>query len=156
MKKKSEIKYGIEITKPHSKDMYNHNDQVAEEMKRNIISEIHLAYSQAIGDIAANGGMDAGEKRLRKIVECIAGYHYGEGYELDDIKDQGINTLADIANWQLHEEYSYLCFENIVPRTRFMMVGFDWQKHDYSSCTDKDLSPASPEIVPSGLMYDKK
>ena len=34
MKKKSEIKYGIEITKPHSKDMYNHNDMIAEEMKR--------------------------------------------------------------------------------------------------------------------------
>jgi len=22
-----------------------------------------------------------------------------------------------------------------------MMVGFDWQKHDYSYCTDIDLSP---------------
>jgi len=141
MKKKSEIKYGIEITKPFSKDMYSHNDAVAEEMKRNILSEIHLAYSQAMGDIAANGGMDAGEKRLRKIVQSIEGYGYGEGYELDDIKNNGINTLANIANWQLHEEYSYLCFENIVPRTRFMMVGFDWQKHDYSFCTDIDLSP---------------
>ena len=33
MKKKNEIKYGIEITKPHSKDMYSHNDMVAKEMK---------------------------------------------------------------------------------------------------------------------------
>jgi len=131
-KKTPKIQYGIEITKPHSKDMYDHNDQVAEEMKRNIISEIHLAYSQAMGDIAANGGMDAGEKRLRKIVQSIEGYSYGDGYELDDIKNNGINTLANIANWSLHEEYSYLCFEGIVPRTAFMMVGFDWEKHDYS------------------------
>ena len=36
MKKKNEIKYGIEITKPHSKDMYSHNDMVAKEMKFNI------------------------------------------------------------------------------------------------------------------------
>ena len=28
----------------------------------------------------------------------------------------------------------------MVPRTRFMMLGFDWEKHDYSFCTDKDLS----------------
>ena len=131
-KKAPKIQYGIEITKPHSKEMYAHNNAIALEMKRNILSEIHLAYSQAMGDIAANGGSDAGEKRLRKIVECIAGYHYGEGYELDDIKDQGINSLADMENWSLHEEYSYLCFDSIVPRTSKMMIGFDWEKHDYS------------------------
>jgi len=139
--KKIKSKYGIEITKPHSKDMYDHNDQVAEEMKRNILSEIHLSYSQAMGDIASNGGMYAGEDRLRQIGTAIEGSGYGEGYELRDIQDNIINTLANIANWQLHEEYSYLCFENIVPRTRFMMVGFDWEKHDYSYCTDIDLSP---------------
>ena len=131
-KKTPKIQYGIEITKPHSKEMYAHNNAIALEMKRNILSEIHLAYSQAMGDIAANGGSDAGEKRLRKIVECIAGYHYGEGYELDDIKDQAINSLADMENWSLHEEYSYLCFDSIVPRTSKMMIGFDWEKHDYS------------------------
>ena len=131
-KKTPKIQYGIEITKPHSKEMYAHNNAIALEMKRNILSEIHLAYSQAMGDIAANGGSDAGEKRLRKIVDCIAGYHYGEGYELDDIKDQAINSLADMENWSLHEEYSYLCFDSIVPRTSKMMIGFDWEKHDYS------------------------
>ena len=48
-----------------------------------------------------------------------------------------------MANWQLHEVYSYMSFKNsMVPRTRFMMVGFDWEKHDYSFCTDIDLSPA--------------
>ena len=57
------------------------------EMKRNILSEIHHAYSQAKGDIAANGGSDAGEKRLRKIGQTIEGYGYGDGFELDDIKD---------------------------------------------------------------------
>ena len=156
IKKKPEIKYGIEITKPHSKRMYKHNDIVAEEMRSNVAHEIYDAYRRAIGEVAANGGMDKGEKDLRSLVEAFSGYHYGEGYELLDVRDQGIEALNDCANWQLHEEYSYLCFKSIVPRTRFMMVGFDWQKHDYSFCTDKDLSPASPEIVPSGLMYDKK
>ena len=33
--------FGIKITKPHSKEMYAHNDAIALEMKRNIISEIH-------------------------------------------------------------------------------------------------------------------
>jgi len=136
-KKKTPIyRYGIEITKPHSKEMYAHNDAIALEMKRNILSEIHLSYSQAMGDIAANGGSDAGEERLRKIVQAFTGYSFGDGYDLEDIKDEGINTLANIANWSLHAEYSYLCFESIVPRTKQMMVGFDWEKHDYSEIED--------------------
>jgi hypothetical protein len=38
-----------------------------------------------------------------------------------------------MANWQLHENYSYLCFEGLVERTTLMMVGFDWEKCNYSS-----------------------
>lgn len=150
--KKAPVYYhGIEITKPFSKEMYKHNDSVAKDMRVNIEYEIRDAHRRATGEVAANGGMDKGEKDLRSLVEAFTGYHYGEGYELLDVKDQGIAALNDCANWQLHEEYSYLCFKGIVPRTRFMMVGFDWEKHDYSYCREEDLSPASPEIVPSGL-----
>jgi len=132
MKKKSEIKYGIEITKPHSKEMYNHNNKIAEEMRTNVALEIYDAYRKAIGEVAASGGMDKGEKDLRSLVEAFSGYHYGEGYELLDVRDQGIAALNSCANWQLHEEYSYLCFKSLVPRTSKMMVGFEWEKHDYS------------------------
>ena len=126
-KKTPKIQYGIEITKPHSKEMYAHNDAIALEMKRNITSEIHLSYSQAIGDIAANGGMDNGEKQLRKIVQAFTGYAFGEGYNLENIKDEGINRLANIANWELHQEYSWLCSEKIVPKLKMKMLGFDNQ-----------------------------
>ena len=133
MVKEAKIKYGIKITKPFSKEMYNHNDQVAKEMRINVEYEIRDAYRRAIGEVAANGGMDKGEKDLRSLVEAFTGYHYGEGYELLDVRDQGIEALNDCANWRLHEEYSYLCFKGIVPRTSKMMVGFDWEKHDYST-----------------------
>ena len=64
-----------------------------------------------------------------------------------DLEDY-TKELEDMANWQLHENYSYMSFSNgLVPRTRFMMVGFEWQKHDYSYCTDKDLSPFSVECI---------
>ena len=38
MRKKKEptFAYGIEITKPFSKEMYDHNDMVAKEMRLNI------------------------------------------------------------------------------------------------------------------------
>ena len=35
-KKSPKVQYGIEITKPWSKDMYEHNEKVSEEMKQNI------------------------------------------------------------------------------------------------------------------------
>ena len=38
-KKPAEVKYGIEITKPHSQEMYDHNDMVATEMKANILNK---------------------------------------------------------------------------------------------------------------------
>jgi len=132
IKKKPEVKYGIEITKPHSKEMYNHNDKIAEEMRINIAEKIYSAYERAVGNLAANGGMDKGEKDLRFIVQSFTGYSFGAGYELIDVREEGIKTLNDAANWMLHEEYSYLCFKGIVPRTSKMMVGFDWEKHDYS------------------------
>ena len=51
-----------------------------------------------------------------------------------------------MANWQLHEEYSYLCFEDLVPRTRFMMVGFGWSKHDYDGRIVSNQEMASPVL----------
>ena len=132
MKKEPKIKYGIKITKPFSKEMYDHNDKIASEMKLCIKFEINHAWQRAIGNIAANGGMAKGEEDLRKIVKSFSGYELGEGYDLDDIKDEGIRMVEDAANWMMHEEYSYLCFEGLVPRTSKMMVGFDWEKHDYS------------------------
>ena len=131
--KKTTTKYGIEITKPFSQAMYNHNHKIAEEMRINVADKIYDAYRRAIGEVAATGGMDKGEKDLRSLVEAFSGYHYGEGYKLLDVRDQGIEALNDCANWRLHEEYSYLCFKGIVPRTSKMMVGFDWEKHDYST-----------------------
>ena len=40
VKKSPEIKYGIEITKPHSKEMYDHNDMVSSLMKKNILNNM--------------------------------------------------------------------------------------------------------------------
>ena len=132
MPKVPEKKYGIEITKPFSKEMYDHNDQVAKDMRVNIEYEIRDAHRRATGKVAAEGGMDKGESDLRNIVQSFTGYGFGDGYDLEDIKNEGIKTLHDAANWMLHEEYSYLCFKGIVPRVSKMMIGFDWEKHDYS------------------------
>ena len=36
-----------------------------------------------------------------------------------------INTVSDTENWSLHQEYGYLCSEEIVSKLRMKMLGFD-------------------------------
>ena len=137
MKKKNEIKYGIEITKPFSKDMYSHNDMVAKEMKFNIKDAWHNEAIKFMGDDEWPT-----EGKIVEIQKQVCAVGYGDGYTINEVERDFYSELDNMPNWQLHEQYSYLSFKNsMVPRTRFMMVGFDWQKHDYSFCTEPDLSP---------------
>jgi|TARA_Y100000310_G_scaffold331635_1_gene405567 hypothetical protein len=146
LKKVKQYHFGIEITKPHSKEMYDHNNEVAYEMKSIIKAEINEAHMRAIGTLAASGGMDKGEKDLRKIVKAFTGYSFGDGYDLDDIKEEGLNTLTNTENWSLHEEYSYLCHEDIVPKLKQGMVGHkSVGEEKYEYWTD-DTVPCSAEL----------
>ena len=133
MRKKKEptFAYGIEITKPFSKEMYDHNDMVAKEMKENILKQWNaLIHGIDMDTDWENFGDDESVVKLQKLV-CYSGY--GSGYTLGMVNDEFKRELDTMANWQLHEEYSYLCFKSLVPRTTAMMVGFDWEKHDYSN-----------------------
>ena len=139
-KKAPIFKYGLEITKPFSQAMYDHNDQVADEMRARILEAWNnelktLADTPNSVDIKTE---DWDEELLKehapKLVKlqrgvCYSGY--GSGYTIDMVNEDFVKQLEDMANWQLHEEYSYLCFEDLVHRTVFMMVGFEWAKHEY-------------------------
>jgi len=147
-RKTKQYRYGIEITKPHSQMMYAHNDAIALEMKRNIISEIQKAYSQEMGTEEATN-KDNG--KLHKIASTFTGYQFGDEYDFDGMKDEAINILANIANWSLHEEYGYLCYEGIVPWIKMKMLGFDnpgrnqnlyWEEENPN---DEFVSPALEE-----------
>ena len=139
MKKKKEIKYGIQITKPFSKDMYNHNDMVAKQMKFNIKDAWHNEAIKFMGD----DEWPTESNKYNKIIDIqkgICAVGYGDGFTIDEVQKDFLQELDNMANWQLHEEYSYMSFKGLVPRTRFMMVGFELQEHDYSFCREEDLS----------------
>ena len=136
-KKAPTFKYGIEITKPFSKTMYDHNEICAKEMKFNIRD----AWANEVIKFNADDEWPT-EGKIVDIQKSVCAVGYGEGYLIGEVQKDFLQELDMMANWQLHETYSYMSFKNsLVPRTRFMMVGFDWQKHDYSFCTDIDLSP---------------
>jgi len=146
MKKKPEIKYGIEIVKPWSSEMYDHNDVVSEEMKMNIIKKWDKLIKD-MGDINMETPWNAFQEYtdISKLQRGIMYSGYGDGYTLGDVDKEFRSEVEDMPNFQLHESYSYLAFEKMLPRTTFMLVGYEWQKFDYhiigsQECTSPVLS----------------
>jgi len=139
-KKKPEFMYGIEITKPHSKYMYDHNDICAREMKFNIRDAWANEVIKFKGDSEwpTKGYDHEGEPftdvrpKIVEIQNQVCAIGYGDGYTVDEVQKDFLNEVENMANWQLHEVYSYMCFKGLVPRSAYMMVGFEWQKHEYN------------------------
>ena len=140
MRKKKEptFAYGIEITKPFSKEMYDHNDMVSEEMKKNIFKKWNQLIDQFFHDDLSDLAWDEDELKVEcpelvKLQRGVCYSGYGDGYTVQDVCDEFKNELDMMQNWQLHENYAYLSFERLLPRTKYMMIGFDWCKHDYGT-----------------------
>ncbi len=140
-KKSPEIKYGIEITKPFSREMYDHNDKVASEMKANLMHHWNLLVDRLLKnsdyyslDTEWNERLINDDcPELIKLQRGVCYSGYGEGYTIQDVCDEFKSEVDSMQNWQLHEEYSYLSFEGVVRRTKHMMIGFNWEKHDYAN-----------------------
>ena len=140
-KKTNPIHFGIEVTKPHSKDMYNHNDKVAKELKSNILKAWDSALDELFNGYSKQTYMESDwnfikeDTKLVKLQKCICYSGYGDGYTIGDVHTEFCDEVDMMANWQLHEVYAYACFEGLVPKTKQGMVGFDWEKMNY--WTDK-------------------
>ena len=61
------------------------------------------------------------------------------------VSDEFESELENMPNYQLHETYSYLAFEGMLPRTSFMLIGFEWEKFDYHVIGSQELT--SPAVV---------
>ncbi len=139
-KKSPEIKYGIEITKPWSKEMYDHNEKVASEMKANLMHHWNLLIDKLMDDDRYLLDRDWNEDDIKaecpeliKLQRAVCWSGFGDGYSVQDVCNEFSRELDGMQKHQLHEEYSYLSFEGIVRRTKYMMIGFEWAKHDYAN-----------------------
>ena len=75
------MEYGIEITKPWSPDMYEHNDKVSVAMKEAIFEALTKAYKED------------NEGDVRTISKAICAYGHGPGYDLDGIYEDACREL---------------------------------------------------------------
>jgi len=150
-KKEPVIKYGIEITKPHSQEMYEHNQMVAEEMKKNILSAWKaLLDKQTLHDedslMECSWEYITDDSDLAKLQKLVCYSGYGSGYTVGDVNEEFLKELDIMANWQLHQEYDYGVDHNLVPKTKFGMLGHGGEK--YSDIDTCEFSPACYESIP--------
>jgi len=135
-KKTPQFKYGIEITKPHSKEMYDHNDVVAEVLKLNIQSAWDNAFKLAEVDFISyleedqegmlftDSDWSNANQVMQDLSKGITVTGYGDGFTIQDVQDDFDRDLECMENWQLHETYAELFDDGLVPAVDAEMVGF--------------------------------
>ena len=108
MKKAKEVKYGIEITKPWSKEMYAHNEEVQNEICDTVLEMWEAAMILAQEDFDSqleedqidcrfvDSDWDNANEAMIKIQRAITCYGYASGYTIDDIRSTIYRELDDI------------------------------------------------------------
>ena len=72
------------------------------------------------------------KKHLRKggytrIIK--AGYRYGEGFSIDDIKEETIKAIVNMPGFQLHETMYYLHHKGYVKTQAMWLIGYQPDPH---------------------------
>ena len=119
MRKAKTFMYGIEITKPWSKEMYAHNERTAEHLKDQILTAFQKTYIS--GTIQ--------ELKLRDIAHVICGCIFGEGFSIDDIKERTIKEIANMPLYLLHENMYYMHHKDYVKTQAMGLIGFASDPH---------------------------
>ena len=96
----TEVKYGIEIVKPWSKEMYAHNEKV-ESIMKDRISRILIAVYKA-----------GNKQKLITIGRAIHAYGYGEGYDIHVIYENIKRELENMPRYWLAQD----CWPTLVDK----------------------------------------
>ena len=105
------MNYGIEITKPWSKEMYDHNDMVSQLMKLEIIKSI----------VNFQNDFD----KLNELMVLCGGIKYGDSYDIEDLKEDCLNEVDNVQNYWLNEEYPLAVSNGLVDDVKLKFVGYD-------------------------------
>ena len=111
MKKEARVEFGITITKPWSKEMYDHNEEVAEIVKETVHQMWVDALKEAIEDYRDEdelgnlySEMDWGQAsdEMVRIQKAITYYSYCN-QSIEEVADEVEETLEDAPLYQLKE-----------------------------------------------------
>ena len=117
MAKAKKVEFGIEITKPWSKEMYAHNDEVQEvvvgiitKMWRDEMAEVRTAWEEEMSDEEFDYTPDFEEAEwshfdegiLSDIQSAVTGYGF-LNYSVVDVEEQVMNELETAPYYRLNQ-----------------------------------------------------
>lgn len=113
--------YGVLITKPWSKEMYDHNDGVAEVVISNLNSALRKALDEFDGDPSLVICTSA--DYLYTIAKTVCG-HGWSGYSVESVYNDAVRELKRVQNFWLNQEYPDLVNAGLCPQVEPFFVGY--------------------------------
>ncbi len=112
--KKEIFKYGIQIVKPWSREMYDHNDEVSEAAKEAILNKWQSVYDEAEKKwsddedeysmpFADAEWTDAKTDELEEVQTAITCYRFSTGYDVQEVANRSLQELEYAAYWRVKE-----------------------------------------------------
>jgi hypothetical protein len=99
MKKAKRVEFGIEITKPWSAEMYNHNEQVADEVRGQLADILNALIAKV--DVTDYWGLvEPAFIQLQKAVTC---YGFADSYLIEEVVERIEVELKDAPLYRLNE-----------------------------------------------------
>ena len=132
--KKPVYKYGIEITKPWSKEMYDHNDVVSETMKLNIKKALDASVK------------NTDDPKFVEIAKYICYYSFGEPWITDDNYNDAVRELEFMPNHMLAEDYPDMISSGLVPGTDVHLIGYETTAELNALRADPELEASYNEV----------
>ena len=108
MKKEKKVVYGIEIVKPWSQAMYDHNDEVAEVVRFEVKELLDAAVNNFLADFdltedALALPWDEASGDLVDIQTAVTCYGFGSGYTVERVISQVERELEDAPLYRLKD-----------------------------------------------------
>jgi len=119
--KKPIFKYGVEIKKPWSSEMYEHNDKVEVRAKNNIEKALRDAYDKIVH---SDYDPDVIET-FRELGKNITAYGFGDGYDEGDVLEQSLKELENAPKHYLKEAYDCFVYDGAVKKLEPGFIGFE-------------------------------
>ena len=111
-KKQPKVAYGITITRPWSKEMYDHNEGLGDKLRIELMETLDRVVK--LND----------EAELRKFSKAICYSSFGEGYSVDDIIKETQADIETIPNFQLNEDFDYLEESGYITKQTKRFIGY--------------------------------
>jgi hypothetical protein len=111
-KKQPKFEYGIEITKPWSIEMYDHNEILGEKLRIELMETLNTIVEHQ------------GEDEIRKFSKAICYHGFGEGYSYDDIVNETRLDIETLANFQMNEDLDWYINNGYIQQPEKRFIGY--------------------------------